>query len=150
MRPPVITNLYETFSKYHLNEKITGHYCDVCLNDEYNEYLHNKPLSQLTQEDFIGYLCSVDIIDESCNDFKHFLPRLLEIAYESKDPTSYFFDRLWPAIGKTNHHLWPSWEQEALKRFASAYLEKAGGLGNTTDRENAVLDLKEAGLTALE
>lgn len=150
MRHPVITNLYEVFAKYQLNKKITGHYCEVCLSEDYNQYLHQSPLGQLTDKDFIVYLGSVDIIDESCNDFRYFLPRLLEIAYESEDRNSFFFDALWTTIAKSNHKQWPDQEQAALKEFAFAYMNKAKQTGDVKSTEGAIWDLEKAQLITFD
>lgn len=146
MTDPVITNLYKTFSKYQLNQKVTGHYCEVCLNDEYNQFLHQTPLYQLTKDDLIGYLTSADIVDDTCNDFKYFLPRLLEIIWEDDEQSHYFFDIIWQVIAKTKNNLWSLEEQKAINDFVITYMEKVQSSGDRIKIETALDDLQEAGL----
>ena len=149
MKPSPITHLYKTFSAYQLNRRITGHYCEVCLSNDYNQFLHDTPLRLLTEDDFLGYLTSVDILDETCNDFKYFLPRLLEIIYESEDQSSYYFDVIWRVLGRINVGTWPVQEQQAIKDFAIAYLDRQTNSRDPLKLKFALEDLEEAGLKHL-
>lgn len=147
---PTIQHLYDTFSKYHLNEKITGHYCPLCLNEEYNNFLHNTPLKQLTAEDFIGYLTSANIIDASCNDFKYFLPRFLEIIYTSNEQSNIFFEQIWRTLAEANYHSWPDREKEAVNNFFKDYWDKTKKSTDKKRIEWTIGDFREIGFKDFE
>ncbi len=111
-----IQNLYEVFSVYKLNPKITGCYCNVCLSEEYNQYLHQKKLTELNDEDFEAYLSSCDILDDNQNDFKYFIPRMLELCV-----ISHGSDRIYERIAESIYKNWPTTETEALNIFFAAF-----------------------------
>ena len=109
-----IQDLYKVFSAYKLNTKIQGCYCNVCLDEEYNKYLHDKKLTELNEEDFTGYLSCIDILNpESDNrDFKYFLPRMLELC-----AISYGFENIYLKIAESDYKNWPTVETEAVNTF---------------------------------
>ncbi|MGB4774339.1 MAG: hypothetical protein WBP45_04145 [Daejeonella sp.] len=111
-----IQNLYQVFFGYKLNRRITGCYCNVCLSEEYNHYLHQKKLSELNDEDFEVYLSSCDILDGNQNDFKYFLPRMLELCVMSSGS-----DRIHERIAESNYKNWPIIEIEAINIFFQSF-----------------------------
>jgi hypothetical protein len=123
--------------------KLTGCYCDLCLSEQYSNFLTLTPLQELQPDDLIGYLSSVDILLKESRDFKYFLPRLLELEIQTDDFSNFFYDLVWTVLGRTDHEIWPILEKNALKAFAQAYLDKARRHQNS---EMAHLDLVEARL----
>ncbi len=111
-----IQNLYKVFSVYKLNRRIYGCYCNVCLSEEYNQYLHEKPLGELTQDDFIAYLGSCEILAGDQNDFKYFIPRMLELIVVH-DGEHFMYDSIFDKIGESSYHLWEYDEVEAVNNF---------------------------------
>ena len=88
---------------------------------------------------------SAGIFGEQGNDFKYFLPRMLEILLESDDQTSDFFTFAWKEIAEGERQLSDA-EKKALMQFAQAYYDKAKQTGNPEKVEWALGDLEEAGL----
>lgn len=77
----VIALLYETFANYPLNPQITG--CPCCVTESDNQLIKSKVLSQLTANDLDRFALKAIYTWGTIEDFKHFLPRLLElIAFE--------------------------------------------------------------------
>ena len=99
---------YEIFSKYKLNDKITGCYCSVCLDENYNKYLHEKPLIALQGSDFMCYIQSVDVEKGDCNDLRYFFPKFLEIIYLDikKTEQSDFCIFIWYFLGIIDYNTW--------------------------------------------
>ena len=98
-----IENLYYVFGKYTLNEKVTGHYCPVCLSEEDNIYFHSTSLKQISSFRLSNYFTSVGILEGNLNDYKYFLPRILELAYLNEDEGSSFFKYVWKRLAEANY-----------------------------------------------
>lgn len=94
----------------------------------------------------MGYLYSGDILQNDCNDFKYFLPRLLEISYNAEDQDRQFDCQFWTVLGRANHRNWPGTEQNILQEFGRGYLEKVENEKGTDALISAELNLKEAGI----
>jgi len=150
MTQSAVDSLYSIFSKYQLNDKITGHYCSVCLDEEYNKFLHDRPLKELGPDSFLTYLSSIDIIDESCNDFKYFIPRLLEIIYETESHANYFFEQIWQTIAKANYHSWPDNEKTEINNFFTEYWHKVKSSGDQNRIECTIDNFSEIGFNDYE
>ena len=75
-----IDQLYNVFEKFPLQVNIAG--CPCCINDEEKSKLHSKPLDELTQEELRPFLFASQTTIGDENDFKHFLPRILELVIE--------------------------------------------------------------------
>ena len=121
-----IQNLYRVFSAYKLNRKIYGCYCNVCLSENYNQYLHQKKLTELNDEDFIAYLSSCEILSDDQNDFKHFVPRMLELYARPVNPETYLYDKNFQTyfydifcyrLGESLYTKWKVDEVDAVNNF---------------------------------
>lgn len=143
MATEIIETLYRTYSKYKLHPKVTGCYCGVCLDEEFNSYVHKTPLTEIS-EGYLGfYLMAVGILDDEGNDFKYFLPRILEVLLKSSDQSSYFYTTVWKTLGDATKYLNED-ENLLLIQFAKAWYEKAKLSNDSETIECAMLDLKEA------
>lgn len=108
-----IEALYETFKEYRLNAVIPG--CPCCVSDEDKSILHSKKLTELTGEDLSRYTFKAMITWGGVQEFKHFLPRILEL----KSNKSLMID-LFIINGKLDHSHWKEWgaaEQASIKHF---------------------------------
>jgi len=111
-----IEGLYEMFSAYPLAAKIDG--CPCCVSDQDESSLHRKPLHELTAEDLSRYAFKALTTWGTKNDFKHFLPRLLELVTE-KDGIANEID-LAVLFGKLEYAHWNTWparERAAVRRY---------------------------------
>jgi hypothetical protein len=113
-----IEGLYGAFACHPLPDVIET--C-TCCNDpaDFNRTLHAKPLRLLTAGNLRSYLCNVLLTAGSDADFKHFLPRLFEIAifevWNHPDPPM-LLDRLRRACWEH----WPQVERRSFKRALRA------------------------------
>ena len=114
-----LVDLYAVFSYYKANPKMLGSpiYGDKVAT--WNKQLFSKPLRDLTADDLSRFSSDVLTTWGNINDFKHFLPRILELIAELKDPcpTDFFLCKL--EYGK-----WKTWSKEekvAIEEFLLAF-----------------------------
>lgn len=112
-----ISDLYDVFGRYPLRS-VTD-YCTYCYVADDERKLHERPLRELTADHLRDF--ATDAIHHWGNelDFKHFLPRILEIIVNEG------FD--WPDLEivfrKFRLASWRAWwpdEQQAVERFFEA------------------------------
>ena len=113
-----ITRLYKVFAKYPVNPRMNGSplYHELA---QWNRALTTKPLKELSEEDLSVYYFKALTTWGNVNDFKHFLPRILELLTEL--PTIL---EEWVALDKLNYgHYddWPADEQAAIHQFLLAF-----------------------------
>lgn len=118
-----IENLYEVFSPYRLRERIDG--CYQCHDLEDDLLLRSKELRELGVNELHRYIWDAMDLWGDDYDFRHFLPRILEIFALDERLIDEFVD---PAIvlGKLRYGNWAHWptkEQEAVRRYLFALWE---------------------------
>jgi hypothetical protein len=109
-----IESLYEVFARYPLPERIDG--CAHCISEADHEQLHAKPLRCLTAADLDQFAYSAMYTWGKIDDYRHFLPRLLEVLAFEKDGL--------PAevvTGKLVYGAWQTWHV-GEKAIIDAYL----------------------------
>ncbi|MDO5981745.1 hypothetical protein [Flavivirga spongiicola] len=113
-----ISELYEIFGKYLANPNMEGTSADLNKN---NELLFSKPLTELTQDDLSHFAGSSMTTWGNSNDYKHFLPRILDLTAEIKTPYE-----IWIVFDKLNYAGWNNWpqiEQDVIYEFMIALWE---------------------------
>jgi hypothetical protein len=126
MTPELIEDIYNTFSKYKLNDKITGCYCAVCLTEEFNQHIHTIPLKSIQTDDLRFYISAVGITDDDCNDFKYFLPRILELIYKDinlNEPDNFYLF-IWRVLAGIDYSSWKAKEVELFITFFNHYWDQ--------------------------
>ena len=116
-----IQNLYRVFEKYPLAKKIIG--CPHCELDNAESKLHNNSLKNLTWEDFGVYPAKAMTTFGEVDDFKHFLPRLLELYAIDYNNLKYDFDYI---LHKLEYGHWEDWdklEQQAVSNFVRSWFD---------------------------
>jgi hypothetical protein len=109
-----VDNLYLSFEAYPLHPD-TGA-CSCCHNPIEEQRLHQKPLRKLTAKDLEKYAFGALLTWGDVEDFKHFLPRIFELAILHHDT---FID---PQVicAKLRYGDWRSWplaEQQSIESF---------------------------------
>ena len=133
MTHELIQNIYSVFSKYQLNDKVTACYCDACMTAEYSDYLHQIPLKDLTADALYVYIGCVGISEGDCNDFKYFLPRILELLYKDteSDDSSDFYIFIWGVLERIDYAIWKEEEQKIFLNFFKLYWDKVKKHGDS-------------------
>jgi hypothetical protein len=113
-----IQNLYDTFDKYQGNPNMDG---SPIYDDEielWNQQLFSKPLRELSAQDLFRFHFKSMTTWGDENDFKHFLPRLMELETEFNGFTeiALLYNKLEYAQFKT----WPVEEQSSVYEFTLA------------------------------
>jgi hypothetical protein len=117
-----IAGLYRTFQGYRLGDDFEG--CSHCVSETEDLSLKGKGLTELTCDDIRRYAFKAMTTWGTVEDFKHFLPRIFELAATSED----FPLDLEVAVGKLSYGKWRSWperEQSAIELFLNAWWENA-------------------------
>lgn len=119
-KPPAIARLYQTFARFDSSLK-TMAACSCCVTRDEVEALFSAPLAQLPPNRLQRYAFKAISTWGDENDFKHFLPRLLELALKNDligDSLAFGFEKAG----------WPSWaevEVEAVRAFWPFAVESA-------------------------
>ncbi|MEZ4935665.1 MAG: hypothetical protein R2788_26465 [Saprospiraceae bacterium] len=111
-----IENLYKTFNKYQLNGKIEKCPCG-CISDEDEQKIYSKSLQELTADDLGFYNGKAMTTWGNEENYKHFLPRIIEIYKEDKINGWIDLDTI---HNKLKHANWEDWnleEQIRIKEF---------------------------------
>ena len=121
----IIEVLYRTFQHYALKDDTRA--CTHCHNPEQEHRLHSKSLRKLTAEDLKEYASDALYTWGSEDDFKHFLPRLLELLVTAKDPGLEVVDpeALFRKLPYASWWSWPESERNALSAFMLAMWKAA-------------------------
>jgi hypothetical protein len=113
----IIENLYATFASYPLRDDTDA--CPCCHSPDDEKRLHRTSLRKLNPRDLEKYATDALFVWGNETDFKHFLPRIFELAAvhgeEFVDPEVVF--------NKLHHGDWRHWpdvEQSAVEQFFHA------------------------------
>jgi len=109
-----IEKLYDTFAKYQGLSKLDGSplYDDLGI---WNKELRNKKLRELTDEDLSRFAGKVILTWGDENDYRFYLPRILELTAELKTPY-----QIWTLYSRLEDANWKTWvieEQAAINEF---------------------------------
>lgn len=112
-----IENLYTEFSIYPLKSKISG--CPCCVSESASEKIHSKPLKELDNNDLARYSFKAMTTWGNVNDFKYFLPRILELLCNNEPIIDAFIILRKLEYGKWEN--WPEKEKSAIRKFLFAW-----------------------------
>jgi len=111
-----IQNLYDVFQKYTIKGNLRERSCKCCVsNDEIRELLL-KPLKELLYDDIYHFMTSVVSTYGDIEDYKHFLPRILDLMGNSD--VNLIDDFL--TFEKLNYSEWETWDDNevaAIEKF---------------------------------
>lgn len=112
-----IEKLYDIFAKYQGLSKLEGSPLYDDLNT-WNKELRSKKLKELTDEDLSRFAGKVILTWGDENDYRYYLPRILELTAELKTP----YD-IWTLYSRLEDAKWKTWdieEQNAINDFTIA------------------------------
>ena len=112
-----IEELYATFAVYPLKSTMDG--CPCCVSNADKEIIHSKQLRALDGDDLSRYAFKAMTTWGDTDDFKHYLPRILELL-----ATTDFIVDTFVVLGKLTYGNWRSWlanEQTAIETFVYAW-----------------------------
>lgn len=113
--------LYVVFSKYVVEGNLRKRSCECCVSNEEIRLLLSKPLSQLTENELGHFMRSAVTTYGDIEDYKHFLPRILELIYCSEnDLLSDFI--IFEKLNYSEWETWPLSEVEAIENFITNLL----------------------------
>jgi hypothetical protein len=120
-----VDNLYHVFEGYRLGPSTQA--CSCCHSPENDQRLRSKLLRKLGPEDLLEYSMDALYTWGGVSEFKHFLPRILELLTlvdTSKtsfvDPESVFGKLTYESSEATPWRTWPTAEQAAISQYARA------------------------------
>jgi len=116
--PDAIAKLYRTFAQYRLGEDFTG--CAHCVDPRDSARLSATPLVDLKLSDLDNYAFKAMTTWGTPQDFKHFLPRLFELAAENTDGFL-SFEVLFSKLDYAKWEGWPSSESDAVNEYLFAF-----------------------------
>ena len=115
-----IEQLYSLFLRYHKRSTILG--CPCCVDRKDEKRLHSKPLRELTADDLYEFAFSSLYTWGELEDFKHFLPRLFELA-ATEDHLPFNHEILFGKLSYGGFNGWPPDEQAAVTKYFIAAWE---------------------------
>jgi hypothetical protein len=119
-----IDGLYTTFASYPLKRVIAG--CPHCVSRSDSDAIHMQALGALTANDVRRYATKAMTTFGDVEDFKHFLPRILELfaheleAGEAGENLGFSEEILGGKLALAGYVSWPTVEREAVERFLDA------------------------------
>lgn len=120
-----VERLYAVFGKYGLHAPVKG--CDHCVMPEDIARIQAKPLRELDAEDLRKYAFKALTTWGEEEDFKHFLPRLFELAADELlyDGGDLMIETLFDKLHYTHWKNWPANERQAFAEFLHAMWARA-------------------------
>lgn len=128
--------LYDTFAKYQGLSKLEGSPLYDDLNT-WNKELRSKKLKELTDEDLSRFAGKVILTWGDENDYRYYLPRILELTAELKTP----YD-IWTLYSRLEDANWKTWDIEEQTAINDFTLELWNNLLNDNS-EKAEWEFKE-------
>ncbi|SFT35213.1 hypothetical protein SAMN05216474_0049 [Lishizhenia tianjinensis] len=116
-----LDEVYTTFSSYPLPSEIDG--CPCCVGKEDHYHIHSLPLRDLKDKELSKYAFKAMTTWGNVNDFKHFLPRILDLSACNELSVDLFV-----VLGKLEYGHWKTWpqnEQKAVVEFLKVWWEYA-------------------------
>lgn len=120
-----VKNLYRVFRRYTLRDHIPG--CECCVTEWDQQRLQVKPLDELTASDLAKYAAKAVSSWGTITDFKHFLPRLLELLTEDANSPDQGINPpvLLEKLRHAQYAQWPERERHAVETFLRAWWQAA-------------------------
>ena len=132
----VIDKSYQVFSSYTVLGNMRERACECCVTDEEVKDLLSKPLREIGKEEMYYYMTSAITTFGDETDYKHFLPRIMELIVVS-DVLNDFL-----TFEKLNYTNWKFWNDEevlVIENFFEALLDSKLGSESFVDIEDIII-----------
>lgn len=139
MPSQLTVSLYAAFRGYPLRLRLDT--CPHCELEAAEAALHRAPLSELTWTDLGWYLFKAMTTFGDVDDFKHFLPRLLELYGEGLAVAPWDLDTLFGKLVYADWTTWPEVEKTAVLSFLTSWHDALAM--RASGSEQAALELTE-------
>lgn len=110
--------LYSTFKTYTVLGDLKSRSCDCCVTNEEIILLLSKSLNELTDDDIGHFSRSAITTFGDIEDFKHFLPRILELMQNSNSNILEDFI----TYEKLNYSEWGTWNEDEINAIDNYFL----------------------------
>ncbi len=114
---PAIEDLYLVFRRYGLKSRLEA--CPCCTTDADQALIHSRSLRALTPDDLEHYVSKAMTTWGDEDDYRHFLPRLLELAVEDESRSFWNTELILSKLAYAGWRGWPAAEQRAVESFLS-------------------------------
>jgi hypothetical protein len=114
----IVEKLYKTFSKYQLNEKSEKCLCG-CISEEAERKIYSKNLRELEAADIGFYSNKAMTTWGNEENYKHFLPRIIEIYKEDKANAWIGLESIHNKLKHANWKKWDEIEQKQIIEFVA-------------------------------
>lgn len=121
-----VERAYEVFAKYTISGTIVHCDCPVCMTEEVAQQLSTLPLKEISSGLLGEYTNSAHGYDDGDieREFKHFLPRYLELIAECRPPSSLDLGPCLDRLGQAGYrNRWPAHEVAAVDAFFIEFLK---------------------------
>ena len=104
-------NLYDVFKKYTIIGNLRSRSCDCCVTDDEIKELLSKDFRLLTEDEIGHFMRSAITTYGSIEDYKHFLPRILELMQVENSDMLFDFT----IYEKLNYSKWKTWNESEIE-----------------------------------
>ncbi len=129
----LIKNCYEVFSIYPLKDKIEG--CPCCNLESSESGLHKEPLDNLSWEDLALFIFKAITTFGDIEDFKHFLPRIIELYIHDYYGAPYDIGIFFSKLDYSNWGRWKEEESEAVLILLKGWFKNLEESDSTNDKK---------------
>ena len=112
-----IEDLYLVFRRYGLRSRLDA--CPCCTTDADQARIHSRSLRALTPDDLEHYVSKAMTTWGDEDDFRHFLPRVLELAVSNDSISFVNTEIILDRLAYAGWRDWPGAEQAAVESFLS-------------------------------
>ncbi|MEQ9501427.1 MAG: hypothetical protein RIT81_31445 [Deltaproteobacteria bacterium] len=142
-----IEGLYDAFATYPLRATVPG--CPHCELERAERALHARPLRELSWDDLGVFVFKAMTTFGEEEDFKHFLPRILELHARKPFAAKHDVDVVFGKLNYASSERWPDAERAAVRHFIDSWTHELKAKGDQGDSPMILEELLSA-LTLLE
>lgn len=109
--------LYKVFKPYVVLGNLRDRSCDCCVTNNEIKLLLSKKLEELSEDDIGHFMRSAVTTFGDVSDYKHFLPRILELLKSNSDFLDDFL-----TFEKLNYSEWETWNKNEIDAIDNYFI----------------------------